>query len=157
MHIALAYFVLVQTVDPLLLRQRRQRTYVADLCLSAGEHSRTVDSRYQIHFCRQRTNLRQFSSVRTLVIFQDHLPDCLLLVLIDRFSQYLHPLFLLGKSFRQLLGQDADVLLAGLFVIGKDRLFHLFWRNNLPDSRKQLLRHRTAHVSAFRPLPRSSQ
>ncbi len=44
-------------------------TYVADLCLSTGEHRRAMNSRDQINLCSQRTDLCDLTAIRTLVIF----------------------------------------------------------------------------------------
>ena len=149
MHVSLAYFMLIQSIQLLLLRQRSQRTYVTDLSLSTGEHSGTMYSRDNIYFSCQRTNLGDLTSIRTFVIFQDHLADSLLLILIYSFTKNSKPLLILCKSLFQLLSQDTDILLTGLLVIGKYSLLHLFLRNDLFDGCKQLFRNCTAGVSMF--------
>ena len=82
MHISLAYFVLIQAIDLLLLGQRCQSTYVTDLGLSTGEHSGTMYTGDDVYFCCQRTDLCDCTSIGTLVIFQDHLTNGLLLILV---------------------------------------------------------------------------
>ena len=82
MHISLAYFVLIQTIDLLLLGQRCQSTYITDLCLSTGEHSGTMYTGDDIYLCCQRTDLGDRTAIGTLVILQDHLTNSLLLILI---------------------------------------------------------------------------
>ena len=68
MHVTLRYFVFIQTIQLLNLRQRSQRTDVADLSLSTGKHCGTVYSRNDIYFCSQRTDLCDCTAVRTLVV-----------------------------------------------------------------------------------------
>ena len=103
-------------------------------------------SRDNINFCCQRTDLGDLTSIRTLVIFEDHLTDSLLLVLIYSLSQYCQPFFLLSKCLSQSLCQYTDILLTSLLIIGKYRFFHLFWRNDLFDRCKQLFRNCTACI-----------
>ena len=81
-YISLAYFVLIQAIDLLLLGQRCQSTYVTDLGLSTCEHSGTMYTGYDVYFCCQRTDLCDCTSIGTLVIFQDHLTNGLLLILV---------------------------------------------------------------------------
>ena len=82
MHISLAYFVLIQAIDLLLLGQRSQSTYITDLCLSTGEHSGTMYTGDDIYLCCQRTDLGDRTTIGTLVVLQDHLTNGLLLILI---------------------------------------------------------------------------
>ncbi len=126
MHISLRCFIDIQTIDLLYLRQRCQCTHIADLGLSTGEHSRTMYSGNQIHFCCQRTDFCDGTSIRSLVIFQDHLADGLLLELIQRICYQLQPLWMgLFITFTQLCVQLVHILLSGLLVICKDSHFHL--------------------------------
>ena len=67
-HISLGNLVLVQTVKLLNLRQRSQRTNVADLRLTTGKHAGAVYSRDQVNLCRQRTDLVDRTAVGTLMI-----------------------------------------------------------------------------------------
>ena len=106
-------------------------------------------TRNNIYLCSQRTNLGNGTSVRTLVIFQDHLTYGLLLVLIYSLAQNLEPLFLLCKCLFQALGDLTDVLLTLLLLIGEDCLFHLCGRYNLFDSREQLFRYCAAGVAVL--------
>ena len=68
-HITFGCHINVNTVNTLCFGHRSQSSYGTDLSLSTGEHGRTVNSRKQIHFCSQRTNLVQCTAVRTLMIF----------------------------------------------------------------------------------------
>ncbi len=146
MHIALAYFILVQSVNLLLLGQRCQGTYIADLGLAAGEHGGTMHSGDDIHLCCQRTDLRNRPPVRTFVILQDHLADCFLLILVYGFTQDCQPVLFLGKCLFQLCGDIPDILFPGLFVIRKYGYFHLLRGNQAPDLFKHFLRNGTAGV-----------
>ena len=149
-HIPLGGLSLIQSVQPLCLRQRRQSSNGTDLGLSTGKHSRTVNSGDQVYFRRQWTDLIDGSAVRTLVILQDHLAHRLLLILVNRLAQHFQPLFLLREGLSQLLCDLADILFSYLLLIGKYRFLHLCGRNDLPDRLKQLLRNRAALIFMFR-------
>ena len=149
-HISLRNLKLIQSIQLLRFGKRSQCSNVADLGLSAGKHCRTVNSRNDIDLCRQRTDLVDRTSIRTFVVFQDHLADSLLLVLVNRLSKHCQPLFVVCECFLQFFCDHADIFLTCLFVIGKYRLFHLFLRNNLADCGKQFFRHRAAFIGVFR-------
>ena len=125
MHIPLTGNVLIQSVHSLYLRQRRQRTYIADLRLSAGKHSRTMHSRNDVHFRCQRPDLIQRTAVRTLVVFQDHFADRLLLVLIYRLAQHCKILLVLRKSLFQSGRDISDILFTHLLLVGENSRLHL--------------------------------
>ena len=96
-HISLGSLHVVDAVQFLALRQWSQGTYVENLCLSTGKHTGTVYSRKQINLSRQRTNLRDTTAVRTLVVLENHVADCLLLILVKRLAQHVQPLFVVCK------------------------------------------------------------
>ena len=97
MHISLLSLVGIQSVNSLLLRKRSQCSNIADLSLSTGKHGRAMNSRDQVNLSSQRSDLCDLTTIRTLVILEDHLADCLLLVLIYSFIQNLQPVFLLSE------------------------------------------------------------
>ena len=85
-----------------------------------------MDSRENIHFRFQRTNLINCSSVRSLVILQDHFPNRLLLVLVNSIRKNRKRFLVILKSLCQALTKSGDVGISFLLLIGKYRLFHLF-------------------------------
>ena len=138
-HISLAHFVFIQSVQLLLLGERSQRTYIADLGLSPSEHGGTMNSGDQVNLCRQRTDLGDLTAVRALAILQNHLAHGLFLILVNGFAQHGQPLFLLRKSLLQPGCDLADVLFPGLFVIGEHGHFHLLGSGDPHDLVKHLL------------------
>ena len=150
MHIALGCHILVQTVNLLNLRQRCQCNNIADLCLSTGKHCRTVNSRNQVNLCSQRTNLINSSSIRPLVVLQNHLADGLLLILIYSLSQYSKPLFIVGKCLLELFCNCLNILFSLLLLVSEDCLLHLFRSDNLFHCCKHFLRNCTTGVSMLR-------
>ena len=149
-HISLADLVLVQAVNPLGLGQGSQGTYVANLGLASGEHGGAMHPGDDVHFRGKRTDLRDFTSVRPFVVFQDHLAHGLLLVLIDRLAQDGQPLLVLRESLLQLLGDGPDIPLPGLLVVGEHRYLHLLGRHNLLDFLEHLLGDGAAGVFMLR-------
>ena len=87
MNISLDTYIFIKSVNLLCFGKRSQCGYVADLCLSAGEHCRTMYTRDDINFCSKLTDLGNLTAVRTLVIFQDHLTNGLLFILINSFAK----------------------------------------------------------------------
>ena len=148
-HIALAGLRLVQTVQSLCLGKWSQCCDRTDLRLSSRKHGRTMYSRNQIYLRSQRTDLVDLTSVRTLMVLQDHLTNRLLLILIDSISQKWKPLLLFCKCFLQPVCDRTDICLSRLLVIGKHRLFHLFRRNDLFDRCEQLLRYGKTGVAVL--------
>ena len=149
MHVALAGLIFVQPVQSLCLGQRCQSYHIADLGLSPGKHGGSVDSGDNVHLGRQRTDLAHRPAVGSLVVFENHFADGLLLILVNRLPQHRQPVFLLREGLLQLLGDLADILLTHLFLIGKHGLLHLFRGHDLFDSREQLLGNRAALVGVF--------
>ena len=125
MHIAFADFILIQSVQPLLLGEGRQRTYIADLGLSSGKHGRTMHSGNQIHLCRQRTDLGHLTPVRTLSVFQNHFPHGFLLILVNRLIQYGQPFLIVRKCLFQTRRNLSDILLTHLLYVCEYRILHL--------------------------------
>ena len=68
MHITFLCDIFIQSVDFLYFRKRSKRNNVTDLRLSALEHCGTVYSRDQIHFCGQRADFIDRTSIRAFVI-----------------------------------------------------------------------------------------
>ena len=149
MHISLGCLKLIQSVKTLCLCKRSQCGNGTDLSLSSCEHGRTVNSRDDVCLRSQRTDLSDLTAVRTFVIFEDHLADSLLLVLIYSLTENGKPLFVICKSFFQLVCDLADVILTCLFVIGEYGNLHLFRRNDLLDLIKELLRYCTGLIGVF--------
>ena len=149
-HISLICLKFIQTVDFLRVSQRSQCRNSTNLCLSACKHCRTMYSRNQIHFCCQRTDFFDCSSVWTFVIFENHFADSFLLVLIYSLSQNSQPLFILSKCFFEFLRNLTDVFFSLLFLVCEDSYFHFFRRNDLFDCCKQFFRNGTAFVCMFR-------
>ena len=149
MHISLGCLKLIQSVKTLCLCKRSQCGNGTDLSLSSCEHGRTVNSRDDVCLRSQRTDLSDLTAVRTFVIFEDHLADSLLLVLIYSLTENGTPLFVICKSFFQLVCDLADIILTCLFVIGEYGNLHLFRRNDLLDLIKEFLRYCTGLVGMF--------
>ena len=139
-HISLGRLVFIQSVQSLCLRQRRQCSHVTDLCLSSRKHCGAVYSRDQVNLCRKRSDLIDCAAVRTLVILEDHLSDCLLLILVNRFTENGEPFLVVCKRFFQLLCDHADILFSCLLVVGKYSFLHLLRRNDLFDRLEELFR-----------------
>ena len=149
MHISLACLKLVKSVNSLCLCKRCQSSNRTDLSLSTGEHSGAMYSRDDINLCCQRTDLCDRTAVRTFVIFQDHLTNGLLLILVNSLTKNSKPLFLLCKSFFQLVCYLGNIILSCLLVIREYGNFHFFRRNDLLDGVKQLLRNCTGLIAVF--------
>ena len=149
MHVTLGGYGLVQAIQSLCLGKRCQCGHVADLCLSSGEHGRTVYSRDNIDLSCQRTDLVDGSSIRALVVFQNHLADGLLLVLVNSLIQNGQPLFVISKSLCQPILDGADVGLTNLLHICEYSLFHLLGGYDLTDGCKQLFRNRAAGIAVL--------
>ena len=148
-HISLGSFKFIQSVQSLSLGKRSQSCHCTDLSLSAGKHCRTVNSRDQIHFCCKRTDLCDLTSVRSFVIFEDHLADSLFLILINSLTQYVQPFFVICKFFLKSGCDLADIFFSCLLVVCEYSLFHFFRRNDLADCRKQLFRYCAGSVQMF--------
>ena len=84
------------------------------------------------------------------MIFQNHLTNRLLFILIYCFSKDGKPLLILCKSLGQFFGNLANILLTCLFIIGKDSLFHFFRSNNFLDLLEHLCRNGTACILMLR-------
>ena len=136
----------VKAFNSLCLGERCKSNNVADLCLSACEHSGAVHSGDQVDFCGERTDLVQSASIGTLVVLEDHLADCLLLILINSLVEDSEPLFLLCEGFSELLSNSSDVSFTGLLVICKYSYFHLCRRNDLADCSEHLFRDSAADI-----------
>ena len=149
MHISLGSLELVQSVQSLRVGKRRQGGYRTDLCLSSGEHGGTVNSGDDVNFSGQRTDLRDLAAVGTLVIFQDHLADGLLLILIYSFAENLQPVFVISQSLFQLRCHLTDILFSCLLVIAEYGDFHLFGRNDLFDLLEEFFRNRAGSVGVL--------
>ena len=148
-HISLGCFKLVKSVNSLCLRKRSQSCHGADLCLSTGEHSGTMNSRDDVYFCCQRTDLCDLTAVRTFVVLKDHLADSLLLILIYCFSENSQPFFIVCKCFLKSCCDLTDVFFSCLFIVCEDSFFHLFGRNDLLDRLEQFFRNCAGSVEMF--------
>jgi len=148
-HISLGCLKLIQSVKTLCLCKRSKCSNGTDLSLSSCEHGRTMNSRDDICLCSQRTDLSDLTSIRTFMIFEDHLADSLLLVLIYSLTENGKPFLIVCKSFFQLISDLADVILTCLLVIREYGNLHLFRRNDLLDLIKKLLRYCTGLVGMF--------
>ena len=146
MHISLGCFKLIQSVQSLCLGKWCQSSHCTDLCLSSCKHGRTMNSGDNIHFCSQRTDLLDGTSIRTLVVFQDHLTYSLLLILVYSLAKYSQPFFFICKSLFQLLSNLCHIVLSCLLVIREYCHFHFFWRNDLFDGCKKLFRNCTGLI-----------
>ena len=149
MHVTLILDLNIQTVNLLDLGERCQRADIQNLGLTSREHCRTVDARQQVNLGRKRTNLGDLTAVRALVIFQDHLSDGLLLILIHRIRNELNPLLVLGKCLLATLGKLVDRRIAALLVVVENSDFHLLLRNDLTDGRKKFLRNRSGRIAVL--------
>ena len=138
--------VLVESLDLLNLGKRCQGDDIEDLCLSTLEHRRAMDSRNQIHLCLERTDLLDLTTIRSLVILQDHLTNGLLLVLIYGIRKLLKGILIICKCLLELSGHFSHVGITLLLVIGEYRLLHLFFRNDGLDLIEECLRNRIALI-----------
>ena len=138
--------VLVESLDLLNLGKRCQGDDIEDLCLSTLEHRRAMDSRNQIHLCLERTDLLDLTTIRSLVILQDHLTNGLLLVLIYGIRKLLKGILIICKCLLELSGHFSHVGITLLLVIGEYRLLHLLFRNDGLDLIEECLRNRIALI-----------
>ena len=138
--------VLVESLDLLNLGKRCQGDDIEDLGLSTLEHRRAMDSRNQIHLCLERTDLLDLTTIRSLVILQDHLTNGLLLVLIYGIRKLLKGILIIGESLLELSGHLSHVGITLLLVIGEYRVLHLLFRNDGLDLIEERLRNRIALV-----------
>ena len=129
-HITFGCHIYINAVNTLCLRHWSQCGYCTNLSLSTGEHSRAMNSRKQIDFCSQWTNLIQRTAIRTFMVFQNHLTNRLFLILINSFVNQFQPLFIFGESFSQFFFNLTDIFLTYLFFIGKYCFFHRILRND---------------------------
>ena len=124
-HVTLGYFVVIQAVQTLCIGKRCQGRNVADLSLSTGEHSGTMYSRNDIDLSCQRTDLSDSTTVRTLVILQDHLTHGLLLKLVYSLADQRNPLGMcLGITLSKLLFYFFDVCFTSLLIICENSGLH---------------------------------
>ena len=149
MHISLGCFKLIKSVNSLSLRKRSQSCHCADLSLSTCKHGRSMYSRDDINFCSQRTNLRDLTSIRTFVIFKDHLTNSLLLILIYGFAKNSQPFFIICKCILKSCCDLTDIFFSCLLVICKNSFFHFFRRHDLLNCFKQFFRNCTGSIQMF--------
>ena len=95
-----------------------------------------MNSRNQVNLCCQRSDLIDGTSIRTLMVFQDHFSYGLFLVLIYSFTQLCKPFFIVGKCLFQLLSNDTDIFFSCLLVVCKYSFFHLCRSNDFLDGIK---------------------
>ena len=69
MHVTFGGLELIQSVQFLCFGKRSQCCYVADLSLSTGKHSGTMNTRDNVNLCCQRTDFCDRTAVRTFVVF----------------------------------------------------------------------------------------
>ena len=106
-------------------------------------------SRDQVNFCGKWTDFFDCTTVRTLVVFEDHLADNLLLVLIYSFTKFGKPLFVISKSFFQLFCDFTDIFFSCLLVICEYCNFHLFRCYDLLNRFKEFFRYCKAYIIMF--------
>ena len=80
------------------------------------------------------------------MVFQNHLPDGLFLVLIHRIIQDCQPILLIRKFLSQFFRVSSDIRLSDGAVVRKDSLFHFLLRNLLSDRREQFFRNGAADI-----------
>ena len=80
------------------------------------------------------------------MILQNHLADCLLLILVYCFTQYCKPFLIVCKRLFKTGCDSLDILFTFLLLVREYGLFHLCRRNNLFDCCKKLFRNGTALV-----------
>ena len=149
MHVTFSNLELIQAIQTLSLGQRSQGGDGTDLCLSSCKHGRTVNTRYDIRFCSQRTDLCDRTTIRTFVIFQDHLTNGLFLILVHGFTQNSQPFLIISKCFFQFCCHLTDIFFSCLFVIGEYSYFHLFRCYDLFHRCEQFFRNRTGFIAVF--------
>ncbi len=129
-HITFGCHIDIDAINTLCLGHWSQCGHCTDLSLTTGEHGRAMNSRKQIDFCSQWTDLIQCTTVRTFMILQNHLTNRLFLILIYSFIDQFQPLFIFGKSFGEFLFDLTDIFLTHLLLISEHSFFHSFLRNN---------------------------
>ena len=97
-------------------------------------------TRQNIHFRFQRTNLINGSSVRSLMVFQNHLPNRLLFILVNGIRKNRKCFFILLKSLGKSLAQTGNILIPLLLLIRENGFLHLLRRHNLLHSFEEFLR-----------------
>ena len=80
------------------------------------------------------------------MILQNHLADCLLLILVYCFTQYCKPFLIVCKRLFKTGCDSLDILFTFLLLVREYGLFHLCRRNNPFDCCKKLFRNGTALV-----------
>ena len=105
-----------------------------------------MDSRNQIHLCLERTDLLDLTTIRSLVILQDHLTNGLLLILIYGIRKLLKGILIICECLLELSGHLGDIGITLLLVIGEYRGLHLLFRNDGLDLIEECLRNRIALV-----------
>ena len=109
-----------------------------------------MDSWNYIYFSRKRTYLCNLTSVRSSVIFKNHLTNCFLLILIYSFIDKRKPFFLLCKILCKIILKVTDSLFTNLLFRSKHYLFHLCRRYNFFNRIKQAFRNCTACIFMLR-------
>ena len=148
-HISLGCFEFIQSVDSLCFGKRSQSCHCTDLCLSTCEHCRTVYSRNNVYFCCQRTNLCDLATIRTFVIFENHLTYSLLLVLVYSLAENCQPFFIVCKCILKSCCDLADIFFSCLFIVCEYSFFHFFGRYDLFDCLEQFFRNCAGSVKMF--------
>ncbi len=108
-----------------------------------------MNARDHIDLTRKRTDLVRLTSIRTLQVFQDHLSDCLFLILIKRFSNQRKEFFIISECLLETVGYFSDILISDLFNICENGLFHFRRRNDLFNSFEKLLGNSAAFICMF--------
>ena len=146
MHVSCFCDVRIKAFNALSVRKRSECDTVADLCLSACEHRGAVSSRNEIDLCCQRADLLHDTTVRSLVVMENHLPDRLLLILIEGIADKGHPLLIVSILFGKCVADLRDVLITDHLVIRENSLFHLFRRADFIKGVIEFLRNLIVNV-----------
>ncbi len=109
-----------------------------------------MNSRNNINFSSKWSDLVDSTSIRSLMIFKDHLTNCLLLILIYGIFNISEPLFVLGISFLELSLDLVDSLFSCLLIICEYSCFHLLRSNNCLHIFKHSFRNSTALILELR-------
>ena len=145
-HISLLRDVRIESLNSLCFGERSQCADINDLRLASRKHSGAVHSGNQADFRVQRTDLCDFTAVRTLVILEDHLADGLLLILVNRVGELCKICFIIRESFLQSFRDRGYICFTGLFVVRENSSLHLFLRYDLLHILEHLIRNSDRNI-----------
>ena len=141
MNVSLGSYIFIQSINLLFFRKRSQCRNIENLCLSSLEQSGTMNGRKYIDFCGQWTDLCYFTTIRTFVVFQDHLTNGLFLEFIYSLINQSKPIrMLFFIAFFQFIFDLTDIFFTNLFYVSKYSLFHRFRCNEVHHVFKHVFR-----------------